>query len=193
MQRPTSQSSGRFRASRSNAAHRHVRPQDMTSRSTVIAMFLGSLNYGQYATACSCVSTSPEERYQSAEHIFMARVTAASEAFDRVKYYESGTLLIEEHSAEKYGLAHGNAVETEEGYLQLKVKLIETFKGNPIRLPSLRSGYASPDCGFQPLVGFTFIFYANKDGAVSTCSGSKIYVEDDDASSAEIRELRTLR
>jgi hypothetical protein len=94
--------------------------------------------------ACSCAASTISDLAESANIIFVARITSAAEVFTE-----------------------------DRGGIQAKYQVIETLKGAPEELDVLATGYWDGDCGVPLRVGHYVLVLTNDSGWVGLCSGSE--------------------
>jgi hypothetical protein len=133
-----------------------------------LSTLLGLLSIALFATpihACTCIGITPEKALQRATHVFIARVTSVSEV-----------------------------TEKDSSHIQAKFQVTEIFKGDPTRLPYLRSG-SSPytSCTHEFKVDETRLYFTNDNGFVGSCDAVHlvIYTSSGSRESEFVRSLRS--
>jgi len=123
----------------------------MVLRNVLVLLLLILGMFGR-AEACSCATSSREDGFRNAEHVFIARIESVRHV------QQSPGRLID---------ATGRRV-----YPQMATfSLVERFKGDPKQVTALRTGYGGGDCGVPLIVGFEYMVLVEDDGIVSMCKG----------------------
>lgn len=107
---------------------------------------------GSNVLACSCPMGPVEAAFDAAPNVFIAHVTRVSEVPPPKR--------------------PDGDVQWEDMLVQhAEFTALETFKGDPKRVRTLRSGYGHGDCGVPLIVGMDYLVLVGDEGVVSYCSG----------------------
>lgn len=100
-----------------------------------------------------------------AEHVFVGRITKASEIKSRsVNPNWRGVL----------------------GEFQA----LQTLKGNPNALHNIETGYGHGGCGVTLTVGKTYLFFTDKSGSIDICTGSRPFTSGTQEDEETLKELK---
>lgn len=124
------------------------------SRSCLIA--LGLMFQAGVAAACSCARTSAEEKFDSADHVFVARITAVSDPDDR-------------SFASRFVRGTRDPGDPQEQGLHVSFVVEHTIKGQPELLDHLVTGYGGGDCGLDLRPGRPYLIATRDNGYVGYC------------------------
>ena len=112
------------------------------------------------ALACSCIESTTTERYSRASHVFRAHV----ESVDLVPMLEH---------LEDVGWRLPDASNPESRVVQARFELLETYKGSPQLLHSVYTHPHGSTCGLGIVDDSEYVFFADPEGIVGHCDGSK--------------------
>jgi len=102
------------------------------------------------AQACSFESSTLEQKIDSAQIIFIARITEAAEVPNTPQ----------------------GAASFETPPVRARFQVLDAIKGDPTKIEFLRSGYGGGDCGIPLLVGRRYLVYTGVGGQIFLPDGS---------------------
>lgn len=115
--------------------------------------------------ACSCGDRTDRELYENAYSIFIGKVTSIyapiNGRYPKAPKYDNTAL----NDKKFVDLAP----------VRIIFQIVEVLKGKPENIESLKSGYGGGDCGYRTTVGEEYVFFTDKVGKISICSGAWRY------------------
>ncbi len=118
----------------------------------------------QWAAACSCVNSTAEQRFDQAQHVFVARIRSVEDIA----------------SAPMYVLARkrGEDWDPEPGRdygLRARFVVEKRIKGDARLVDSLVTGYGGGDCGVDLRPGRTYVIATGHEGGVGICDFTRAF------------------
>lgn len=146
----------------------------------VIAMLMYCLGSAS-AQACSCARTTPEERFDGAPLVFVARVTQVEDVALEPDWRMAQRAEHDEDWEPTEGVDYG---------LRMRFEIEAVIKGDPSRLVTLITGYGGGDCGIPVMPGGTLVVATDNKGYVGFCSYSHVIRVHDCVGVLELEQLR---
>jgi hypothetical protein len=125
---------------------------------TVLAIVILILAVPELSFACRCEGWNEERQFDLAKTVFLAKVTSvhAPINLDELKYDDPS--LNGEHGPSP-------------GPLRIRFHVEEVVKGDPRNIAFLQTGYGTGDCGVDVRAGHSYVFFPDRWGYLSICSG----------------------
>ncbi len=133
------------------------------------------------AQACSCPRTTPEERFDGAPLVFVARITQVEDVATEPGWRMAQRAEQDEDWEPTEGVDYG---------LRMRFEIEAAIKGDPSRLVTLITGYGGGDCGIPVMPGGTLLVATDNKGYVGFCSYSHVIRVHDCVGVLELEQLR---
>lgn len=131
------------------------------------------------ALACSCKGITTTESYSQASKVFRARIESV-DIVPAPKHLRDG----------RWPLPSGENPKSR--VVQASFELLETYKGSPQLLDAVYTHRSVAACGLSIYDGSEYVFFADAEGVVDLCNGSRLVWPDSKENNELTKSLKLL-